>query len=144
MGFGLWPSALIDAARKLSVNCHSCVAASYQHAAITALDEAWDQVEHMVATFDRRRKFAADLLNDLPGVTCRVPKGAFYAFPNITQTGRESRELAKDLLENHSLALLSGTDFGAQGEGFLRVSVAASDEDIQKGVDRIRTCLAQH
>ena len=101
LGYAVWPGKLYDYARKLAVNLHSCVNASAQYAGLAALTGPQDEVVKMIAEFDKRRKVVVDGLNKLPGVSCVVPKGAFYAFPNVKRTGWKAKELATALLERH-------------------------------------------
>jgi len=91
----------------------------------------------MLVAFDRRRKLVTDLLNAQPGVSCVLPKGAFYAFPNISATGWKAKLLASTLLEEAGVALIGGPDFGVLGEGYIRVSCANSDDNIEKAIVRI-------
>ena len=95
----------------------------------------------MMKAFDERRKVIVEGLNEIPGFTCVMPRGAFYAFPNITGTGMKSKDLEKLLLEQAGVAVLSGTAFGALGEGYLRFSYAASTEEIQEALRRFKDCL---
>ncbi len=111
MGWSIWPDSLIGYVRKLAVNCWSCVNAPSQFAGIAAIDGPQDAVADMLTAFDRRRRLVTDLLNDLPGVSCILPKGAFYAFPNISATGWKSKKLASALLEEAGVALIGGPDF---------------------------------
>jgi aspartate/methionine/tyrosine aminotransferase len=97
----------------------------------------------MVAAFDRRRKVVTELLNTLPGVSCITPKGAFYAFPNVSKTGWAAKKLAGALLEDAGVALIGGPDFGVNGEGFIRVSYANSEENIRKAIGRIGDFLSR-
>ena len=92
IGYAVWPEALVDGATRLAINDHSCVNAATQHAAIEALTGPQDSVDHMVAAFDARREVIADGLNAIPGFRCNRPLGAFYAFPDITGTGRSARD----------------------------------------------------
>ena len=142
LGYSIWPRALIDQATRLAINCHSCVNASAQYAGIAALEGPQDDVRKMVAAFADRRKVIVAALNSLPGFRCVEPGGAFYAFPNISATGFSSRELQDKLLDETGVAVLSGTSFGAYGEGYLRFSYANSTENIREAVRRIGTCLA--
>jgi aspartate aminotransferase len=91
----------------------------------------------MVAEFDRRRKVVVEGLNKLPGVSCKTPKGAFYAFPNIKNTGWKAKALASALLDETGVALIGGPDFGILGEGYIRVSYANSTENILKALERM-------
>lgn len=141
MGFSIWPDRLYEMARKLAVNSYSCVNAPAQFAGIAALTGRQDCVADMVAEFDRRRKVVVEGLNGLPDVTCATPKGAFYAFPNISKTGWKAKALASALLEDAGVATIGGPDFGVYGEGYIRLSYANSTENILKALDRIRAFL---
>ena len=138
IGYGVMPTWLVDAVNKLMVNSNSCTASFTQRAAIAALDGPQDDVEHMVAEFRRRRDAFCSGLNQIPGFRCASPEGAFYAFPNIKGTGRNSKELADSLLEHAGVACLSGASFGTAGEGYLRFSYANSYENLLEAVERIR------
>ena len=142
MGYSVWPKSLIDGAVRLAVNCHSCVNASAQYAGIAALEGPQDAVRDMVSAFDARRRVIVDRLNGLPGVRCRNPVGAFYAFPNITGTGMDARTLQNRLLEEAGVATVAGTSFGAMGEGFVRFSYANSVENVERALDRFATLLS--
>ncbi|RMD95632.1 MAG: pyridoxal phosphate-dependent aminotransferase [Alphaproteobacteria bacterium] len=142
IGYSVWPDALYDKARKLAVNCWSCVNAPTQFAAIEALTGPQDAVREMVAEFDARRELVVRLLNDLPGVSCITPKGAFYAFPNITGTGWKAKPLASALLEKAGVATIGGPDFGVLGEGYIRISYANSRENIARALERMGDFLA--
>jgi aspartate aminotransferase len=142
LGYSIWPKPLYDAARKLAVNSYSCVNASAQFAGLAALTGPQDAVTAMVAEFDTRRKLVVEGLNKLPGVSCVSPRGAFYAFPNISQTGWKAKKLASTLLEEAGVACLGGPDFGIHGEGYLRISYANSAENIQKALQRMGEFLS--
>lgn len=144
LGWSIWPDALYDGVRKLAVNSWSCVNAPAQWAGIAAIDGPQDQVHEMLEAFDRRRKLVAELANGLDDVTCRTPKGAFYAFPNIKGTGWRSKKLASALLEKAGVALIGGPDFGEYGEGYVRVSCASSDDNIRAAFGRIGDFLANN
>lgn len=137
MGYSVWPKMLYDAARKLAVNSFSCVNASAQYAGLAALTGPQDEVHKMVAEFDSRRKIVVEGLNALPNVTCAVPKGAFYAFPNISKTGWKAKKLASALLEDTGVATIGGPDFGVYGEGYIRLSYANSAENIRRALKRM-------
>src|SRR5690606_13985700 len=146
MGWSIWPTGekgahLYDKLRKLAVNCWSCVNAPTQYAGIAAIDGPQDDVEKMMRAFDRRRKVVVEGLNALPGISCITPKGAFYAFPNITGTGWKAKELASALLEEAGVALIGGPDFGVLGEGYMRLSYANSEENILRALERIEAFL---
>jgi aspartate/methionine/tyrosine aminotransferase len=137
LGYAIWPGKLYDYARKLAVNLYSCVNAATQWAGLAALTGPQDDVVRMVAEFDRRRRVVVDGLNRLPGVSCATPKGAFYAFPNISGTGWKAKALASALLEDAGVAVIGGPDFGILGEGYLRLSYANSTENILRALDRM-------
>ena len=141
LGYSVWPGKLYDYARKLAVNSFSCVNAPSQYAALEALTGPQDAVARMVAEFDARRKLVVEGLNKLPGVSCIVPKGAFYAFPNIKETGWKAKQLASALLEDAGVATIGGPDFGVHGEGYIRLSYANSAENIIKALDRMKGFL---
>jgi len=141
MGYAVWPEALVEGATRLAVNCHSCVNAATQYAGIAALEGPQDAVESMVTAFDQRREVIVDGLNGLPGFRCRTPGGAFYAFPNIEETGLDARSLQKRLLEEAGVATVAGTSFGHLGEGFIRFSYANSVHNIENALKRIASLL---
>jgi aspartate/methionine/tyrosine aminotransferase len=136
IGYSVWPEALIDDAIRLAINCHSCVNAACQFAGIAALDGPQDSVLDMVCEFDLRRKFIINGLNELPGIGCFSPHGAFYAFPNIAKIGLSSKMFQDRLLEEEGVAIIAGTSFGSKGEGYLRFSYASSMEKIEIALDR--------
>jgi len=142
LGYSVWPPELFDKARKLAVNAWSCVNAPAQYAALEALTGPQDAVGQMVAEFDARRKLVVELLNGLPGVSCITPKGAFYAFPNISGTGWKAKKLASALLEETGVATIGGPDFGVLGEGYIRLSYANSQDNIRRAVERMRGFLS--
>jgi aspartate aminotransferase len=123
------------------VNSNSCTASFTQRAGIAALNGPQDEVVKMVAEFRRRRDAFCAGLNALPGVRCAIPGGAFYAYPNITGTGLSSGVLADALLDKAGVACLSGTAFGAYGEGYLRFSIANSYENLMGAIERFRKLL---
>ncbi len=137
LGWSIWPDGLIDKVRKLAVNCWSCVNAPSQFAGIAAIDGPQDAVDEMMAAFDKRRHIVVEKMNALPGVRCATPKGAFYAFPNVAETGWKAKKLASALLEEAGVALIGGPDFGILGEGYIRLSFANSAENIEKAIERI-------
>jgi aspartate/methionine/tyrosine aminotransferase len=141
MGFGVMPTWLVDAVNKLMVNSNSCTASFTQRAGIAALRGPQDEVDKMVAEFRRRRDAFCAGLNTIPGFRCSLPGGAFYAFANISGTGRPSKELADFLLNEAGVACLNGSAFGSYGDGFLRFSYANSLENLLEAVDRIKRVL---
>mgnify|MGYP000320621407 CR=1 FL=1 len=144
MGFSVWPKPLYENVRKLAVNAWSCVNAPAQYAGLAALTGPQDSVGAMVVEFDRRRKIVVEELNKLPGVSCITPKGAFYAFPNISKTGFKAKKLASQLLEEANVATIGGPDFGVHGEGYLRLSYANSAENIRRAIGRMAEFLARN
>ncbi len=137
MGYGVMRADLAAHITRLMTNSNSCTASFTQIAGIEALRGDQTSVERMCAEFKRRRDVFVAGLNKIKGFSCRMPKGAFYVFPNITKTGWKSKPLADALLEQAGVAALSGTSFGAFGEGYLRFSVANSLENLQQALDRI-------
>jgi aspartate/methionine/tyrosine aminotransferase len=138
LGYGVMPLWLVDAVDKLMVNSNSCTASFTQRAGLAALQGPQDAVDTMVAEFRRRRDAIVKGLNGIPGFRCSVPDGAFYVFPNVSGTGVPSRELADMLLNDAGVACLSGTAFGSYGDGYLRFSYAASLDNIEEALSRIR------
>ncbi|MZR30529.1 aminotransferase class I/II-fold pyridoxal phosphate-dependent enzyme [Sneathiella sp. DP05] len=136
MGWGLWPEELVPHAQRLCVNFHSCVNAAAQFAGIEALKGDQGPVDMMMEAFDARRKLIHERLNTAPGVSCVMPKGAFYAFPNISGTGLTAKEMQDRLLSEKGVAVIAGTSFGAHGEGYVRFSYANSIENIERAMDR--------
>jgi aspartate aminotransferase len=138
LGWGLWPPSLIDGAERLQINSTSCAAAPVQMAGLAALTGPQDGVDQMVASFDERRRFLHPALNEIAGFRCRLPQGAFYAFPNISETGLSSEQMQTRLLEEANVAVVSGASFGALGEGFIRISYAASMDDLIEATHRMK------
>jgi len=138
LGYGVMPPPLAEHLTRLMVNSASCTATFVQLAGIAALQGDQTPVARMVAEFKRRRDLVVEGLNKLPGVSCQRPRGAFYVFPNVRQLKRPSKEIATRLLEEAGVALLWGTAFGEYGEGYLRISYATSEENLRKGLDRMR------
>ena len=142
LGYGVFPPDLFPFAERLAINSYSCPNAATQYAAVEALDGPQEAVGIMTTAFDERRQVIVRELNDVPGVSCVDPGGAFYAFPNISETGIDARTLQERLLNEAGLAVIAGTSFGHLGEGYLRFSYAASLDEIVEGVDRMRRLLA--
>jgi aspartate/methionine/tyrosine aminotransferase len=143
MGWSVWPKPLYEAARKLAVNSYSCVNAAAQWAGLAALEGPQDAVHAMAAEFDRRRCVVVAGLNKLPGVSCISPKGAFYAFPNVSKTGWKAKALASALLEDAGVATIGGPDFGVHGEGYIRLSYASSLPNIEQALERMGDFLTR-
>ncbi|MFQ5600014.1 MAG: pyridoxal phosphate-dependent aminotransferase [Candidatus Krumholzibacteriia bacterium] len=137
LGFAVAPKPVADMMTKFMTNCNSCTAGFTQIAGIAAVRGPQDDVAAMVQEFRARRDLVVDGLNAIPRVSCCKPSGAFYVFPNITQTGTRSTELAGRILREAGVATLAGTAFGAYGEGYLRLSYASSQENIRKALSRI-------
>jgi aspartate/methionine/tyrosine aminotransferase len=139
LGYGIMPEELAYHVTRLAVNNISCSATFTQRAAIAALDGPQDAVQAMAAEFAGRRRLITDGLRSIPGLRCPEPEGAFYAFPNIQETGLTSSQFEDRVMHEAGVALLSGTGFGEFGEGYVRISYANSRENIQKALDRLDT-----
>ena len=144
LGFGVMRKDLAAKIARLMVNSNSCAAAFTQIAGIAALRGPQEPVKKMVAEFRRRRDVIVQGLKEVEGVTCAVPSGAFYAFPNVTKIDPDSKRLADFLLTDGGLACLSGTAFGDHGRGYLRFSYANSVEKIEEGLRRMREALKRY
>jgi len=142
LGWGLWPDKLIRDAERLQINSVSCPSACVQVAGIEALRGPQDAANEMMVAFDARRHIIVEELNRIPGFSCVMPKGAFYAFPNISGTGFKAKELELKLLHEAGVAVLAGTSFGHLGEGYLRFSYASSVEEIRAACGRVRDFLS--
>ncbi len=142
LGYGVMPKECASRFSRLMVNSNSCTANFVQRAGVAALRGPQDAVTAMVAEFRRRRDAIVDGLNAIPGFEVKRPEGAFYVFPRTSGTGLLSNDLANRLLYDAGVACLSGTCFGANGEGFLRFSFANSLENIEEALRRIRKVLA--
>ena len=138
LGFGIWPKHLIDYVKKLITVDHSCTSVATQMAGLAAITGPMDEIEGFRKSFQKRRDMVVKGLNDIKGVRCRVPGGAFYAFPNITGTGWQSRDLARELLDKAHVALIFGESFGENGKGFMRLSYAASEADLAEALKRMK------
>jgi aspartate aminotransferase len=143
LGYGVMPEPLAEEVAKLQVNSNSCTSAATQHAGLAALRGPQDAVDGMLAEFLARRDLIVAGLDELPGVECITPQGAFYAFPRITQTGYSADGLADLLLDEAGVACLSGTAFGHHGEGHLRLSYANSRENIGLALERMGDVLSR-
>ena len=141
LGYGIMPPKLADHIARLQTNSNSCTASFTQIAGIEALTGSQSKSRKMVKEFKARRDLIVDGLNAIPGFRCLKPKGSFYVFPNITGTGKKSKELEEYLLDKAGVAGLSGTSFGAYGEGYLRFSYANSQENIKKALEKIKSVL---
>ncbi len=144
LGYGVMRADLARQVALLMTNSNSCTASFTQMAGVEALRGDQSSVSAMLERFRERREVIVDGLNGIPGFNCLKPRGAFYAFPNIKETGKTSTELADALLNEAGVACLSGTAFGRQGEGYLRFSFANSVENIRKALDRIDGWIRKH
>ncbi|HLG09143.1 MAG TPA: pyridoxal phosphate-dependent aminotransferase [Gaiellaceae bacterium] len=141
LGYAALPQELVEPITRLFINCHSCTPPAYQLAGVAALTGPMDEVRAMIDEFRVRRDLVVTGLNELPGVSCVRPSGAFYAFPNISGTGLGARELQDQLLEEAGVAMLAGTAFGAYGGGYMRVSYANSQDNIRAAIGAMRELL---
>lgn len=141
MGYGIMPTHLAERITRLQINSNSCANTFSQYACVEALKGPQDEPKRMVEEFRNRRDFIVDGLNDIPGIKCLKPKGAFYVFPNIKGTGKSSSFLENYFMNEAGVAVLSGTAFGKYGEGYLRLSYANSIQNIDKALKQIREAL---
>jgi aspartate/methionine/tyrosine aminotransferase len=142
LGFAVLPEPLVEPVTRLIVNSVSCTSAFSQLAAKAALDGPWDAVEAMVAEFRARRDLIVGELNNIPGISCQLPRGAFYVFPRITELGLSAGDLQQRLLHEAGVAALPGTSFGSYGEGYLRLSYANSAENLRAAAAAIGDLVA--
>ena len=136
------PGEMAQKVAKLMTNSNSCTCSFTQIAGVEALRGSQESVRSMVEEFRVRRNLIVDGLNALPGVRCHKPAGAFYVFPNITGTGRSSKEMENLLMDEAGVAALSGTSFGEFGEGYIRLSYANSQDNIRIAIDRMASVLS--
>jgi aspartate/methionine/tyrosine aminotransferase len=141
LGYGVFPLEMAPRIAKLQTNSTSCTCSFTQIAGIEALKGPQDSVDAMVNEFRARRDLIVDGLNSIKGFRCHRPSGAFYVFPNITGTGKTSKEMENHLMEKAGVAVLAGTSFGKNGEGFIRLSYANSQANIRKAIDRIAASM---
>jgi aspartate/methionine/tyrosine aminotransferase len=143
LGYAVMPLDLVEPVVRLITNSVSCTAPFIQYAGIEALTGPQDSVPDMANEFKKRRDLIVDGLNQIPGISCIRPKGAFYVFPNVKKLGVDCNRFADYLLNEGGVATLPGTHFGKYGEGYLRLSYATSQENIKKGLERIRAAAAK-
>lgn len=143
LGYGVFPEWMVESVELLMVNSNSCTASFSQRAGIEALTGPQDSVVQMLQAFRNRRDFFIEGLNKIPGISCRVPKGAFYAFANVSDIPLHSKELEGRLLDEAGVACLAGDGFGEFGQGFLRFSYSNSIENIGEALDRIERFLSK-
>ena len=141
MGWSVWPKSLIPHVNKLIINSVSCVNAPSQYAGIAALDGSDEPIEEMMKKFDVRRKIIYEGLNNLPGVECSLPGGAFYAFPKVEGTGMNGSEFSKKCMYEAGVAIVPGTAFGKTSHDHVRFSFAASQDNIKKALEKIAKML---
>ncbi|MCH7619063.1 MAG: pyridoxal phosphate-dependent aminotransferase [Candidatus Marinimicrobia bacterium] len=141
LGYGVMPENIADMVTKFMVNCNSCTASFTQRAGIQALNGSQEDSINMVEAFRKRREVIVNGLNEISGISCKMPKGAFYVFPNIKETGLSSQEAEDKFLNEAGVAALKGTSFGANGEGYVRLSYANSTENIKEALNRIAGVL---
>ncbi|MCH8288271.1 MAG: pyridoxal phosphate-dependent aminotransferase [Candidatus Marinimicrobia bacterium] len=141
LGYGVMPENIADMVTKFMVNCNSCTASFTQRAGIQALNGSQEDSINMVEAFRKRREVIVNGLNEISGISCKMPKGAFYVFPNIKETGLSSQEAEDKFLNEAGVASLKGTSFGANGEGYVRLSYANSTENIKEALNRIAGVL---
>ncbi len=141
LGYGIMPEELVRRVGLLVTHALGSTAEFTQYAGMQALTGNQDQVNAVVARYEKRRDTIVDGLNSLPGISCRKPQGAFYVFPNITALGKPSAEIAERFLEEAGVALLPGTSFGEMGEGYLRLSYATSRENIEAAIAKMGAIL---
>ena len=142
LGFAVLPEPLVEPVTRLIVNSVSCTSAFSQFAAKEALDGPFDAVDRMVAEFRSRRDLIVGELNRITGISCQVPRGAFYVFPRVFELGLPASELQERLLHEAGVAALAGTSFGVHGEGYLRLSYANSTENLHAAVEAIGALVA--
>ena len=142
-GYAVMPSHMVGPVVDLIINSVSCTTTFIQNACIEALTGPQDSIREMMEEFRKRRDLLVEGLNSIPRLSCRVPRGAFYAFPNITGLGMTSSQVADFLLERAGVACLAGSDFGRYGEGYLRLSYANSRENLQEAIRRIEKAVAE-
>ncbi|MEY8351978.1 pyridoxal phosphate-dependent aminotransferase [Lachnospiraceae bacterium 54-53] len=138
LGYMAAPKEIISASVCLHQHINTCASSFVQEAGITALSKAEPQVREMRREYQRRRDYVVKAINQIDGLSCRVPKGAFYLFVNISRLGKTSMEMAEYFLEEAKVALVPGTAFGAAGEGFLRLSYASSYENLKEACSRLK------
>jgi aspartate/methionine/tyrosine aminotransferase len=143
LGYAIVPPTLVEAYSKLIINSVSCTSSFEQMAAVEALTGPQDSVDAMVAEFRARRDLVVEGLNRIPGVRCRMPAGAFYAFPNVSETGMNGSELADKLLYEGGVCVLSGTAFGQTAPDHIRISYANSQSNLRRALERFEEVVSK-
>jgi aspartate/methionine/tyrosine aminotransferase len=141
LGYIVAPIKIVDAISKIQQNSTTCATSFVQKAAVEALRGSQECVEEMRKEYDKRRKTIVQALNQIDGVKCKIPKGAFYVFPNISEYSNDTSRLTEQLLESKGVCITPGKAFGSNGEGHIRISYATSMEDIQEGVQKLEEYL---
>ena len=141
LGWAVWPEKLIEQVIKFCVNNHSCVNAAIQFGGIAALDGPDDSINFMMEKFTKRRKLICEGLNSIKGIECVLPGGAFYAFPNIRETGMNGEEFSKRCLHEAGVAIVPGTSFGKKAKDYVRFSFATSQDNISQAIENIKKML---
>jgi aspartate/methionine/tyrosine aminotransferase len=153
LGYGAMPASLAEKVAQLNTNSVSCTSTFIQDAGVEALNSAWDDVRNMIAEFKARRDMAIAELNRIPGISCVLPHGAFYAFPNVTEACRligakNAEEFQHRMLHEGNVAVLARSNFGRRNEGedqeYVRISFATSRELLMEGLSRIRALIESH
>ena len=141
LGWSVWPESLIDKVTRMAINSYSCVSAANQVAALAALEGPHEFLTDMMEKFGKRRELIVNGLNSLPGIKCNNPGGAFYTFPNVSETGMSGDTFAEKCLFDAGVALVPGTSFGKSCTNFVRFSFANSFENIEKALEKIKKIL---
>ena len=144
VGYGVMPLELVEPISRLCTNSVSCTASFTQRAILEAMEGPQDEAHKMVAEFKKRRDQIVEGLNQIPGIHCPMPKGAFYTFPSVEGTGMSSRDFADGLLQEQGVACLAGESFGKYGDGCVRFSFANSTENLARALERIERFVAAH
>ncbi len=143
LGWSFWPKELVPHVNKLLINSVSCVNAAAQYAGIAALDGSDDSIHEMMEKFTARRDLIHKGLNELPGVECSLPGGAFYAFPKVIGTGMNGSEFCKKAMHEAGVAIVPGTAFGKTCNDYVRFSFAASRDNISQALENIKKMLTK-
>lgn len=143
LGWAIIPKYLVSSYQKLAINIYSCPPTFLQYGGIEALNGPQDSVNIMVSEFKKRRDFVYKRINEIENLSMILPKGAFYAFVNITKTGMTSKEFFEKLLYEYDVAVLAGSAFGKYGEGFIRISYVNSMENLQEALNRIEKMVKE-
>jgi len=141
LGFAVMPAELAERVHLLMVHTLGCTATFTQHAGIAALEGPAEALQHMTKTYHGRRDYVVERLNNMPGVRCLSPGGSFYVFPDISSLGLSAKEMQTRLLQEGFINVIAGTDFGAEGEGHIRISYVCGNEELEKGLDQMEKVL---